>query len=976
MAQTPKHQNIPQESVTPGLQDIDARVKTVLDNVKDAILTLDESGVIETLNITGERIFGYTEAEVRGQKLDLLLPETQPRPLRDYLNKLTVRAADTQTDLAPHETKGRRRDGRVFDAEIAVSKADTDGRDVYVICLRDISERKQAEQALRESEARYRTLVENAAEAIVVYDMDKGVFVDCNENAVQLFKMSRETLLKVGPQALSPPVQADGSPSFGMVRGYLNRALRGETPVFEWLHCNSAGEQLSCEVRLVRLPSADQKLIRGSVTDITERKRAEIALRASEQRYRELFENVFDGLYQSNRAGWIVSANPALVKMLGFRDEGEIKYFRLKDFYVNSADRLEIDRILDRDGEIRNHESRLKRVDGGEIVVLESAKVVRDESGDVFGYEGTLTDITERKWAETAVFEEKERAQVTLQSIGDAVITTDSGGHIDYLNPVAEDLTGWETRTAKGKHITEVFNIVHEVSRFPVNNPISKCLQEGRVMSLADNTVLINRHGNEIAIQDSAAPIRDRSGNVIGAVMVFHDVSRERRLRRALSYQASHDALTGLINRREFENCLMDALASTAGREDIRHALLYLDLDQFKVINDTCGHTAGDELLKQLTALLQSQIRATDTLSRLGGDEFGLLLRNCSLNKAVRVADTLRQVIRDFRFVWQDGAVNVSASVGVVEISSEGESVASLMSAADVACYAAKDSGRNRIHVYQIGDVPQRHKEMQWVSRITRACEENRLELFYQPIVPIGENADRRGHYELLLRMRDEEGNLVQPNAFIPAAERYNLMPTLDRWVIHEALSTLADYSHIPDSQAGYTLAINLSGTSLSDAHFLEYVVEHFNAFRPPHGAICFEITETAAIANISIVVHFMNVLRELGCQFALDDFGSGLSSFTYLKTLPVDYLKIDGHFIKNVTDDEIDQSMVDAISKMGRAMGIKTIAERVETRAVLKTLARIGVEYAQGYHIAAPQSVVNFKRFSKELSGENLRLA
>ena len=958
------------------LEQADTCVKTIVDNVKDAIITLDADGVIETLNYTGERIFGYPEAEVVGKTLDLLLPLTEPRPLKRFLDRLTIRVEDTRTDLAPHETEGQRKDGRIFDAEVAVSRTDAGGREVYVVCLRDISKRKEAERALKESEARYRTLVENAAEALVVYDIDADAIVDCNENATELFGMQREEILTRTPPAFSPETQADGTPSFTIAKSYMEKALQGHTLTFEWTHRNALGQKFPSEVRLVRLPSADSRLIRASITDITERKRAEDALRASERRYRELFENVMDGVYHTSRSGWILSANPALIKMLGFDTEAELKYFRLRDLYANPADREELVRLLNRDGEVRNKESRMKRADGGEIVVLENAKVVRDESGEISGFEGTLTDISERILAETAVLEEKERAQITLQSIGDAVITTDAEGCIDYLNPVAEDLTGWESRAARGKPITEVFNIVHEVSRFPVDNPITRCLREGRVMNLADNTVLINQAGHEIAIQDSAAPIRDSSGNVIGAVMVFHDVSRERRLRRALSYQASHDALTGLINRREFENCLMDALASTDGKDDVYHALLYLDIDQFKLINDTCGHTAGDELLKQITSLVQGQIRTTDTLARLGGDEFGLLLENCGLSEAVRVADNLREAIKAFRFVWQDAGMNVSVSIGVVEVSEKTSSVAAVMSAADVACYDAKDQGRNRIHVYQIGDVPQRHKEMQWVSRITRALEENRFELFYQPIVPIGQHRDCRGHYELLLRMRDEEGVLVQPDTFIPAAERYNLMPNLDRWVIREALSALADYEHESGAEGSYILSINLSGTSLNDEHFLDFVVAQFDLFSPPPGAICFEITETAAIANITSVVHFMHALKELGCLFSLDDFGSGLSSFTYLKNLPVDYLKIDGHFIKNLTVDKIDQSMVDAISKMGHAMGIKTVAERVETHEVLDTLAAIGVEYAQGYHIAAPQSVVNFKRFSRELSGLNLRMA
>ncbi len=368
---------------------------------------------------------------------------------------------------------------------------------------------------------------------------------------------------------------------------------------------------------------------------------------------------------------------------------------------------------------------------------------MRDANGRVCGFEGTLTDITERKKAETAVFQAKERAQVTLQSIGDAVITTDSEGRIDYMNPVAESLTGWENREAQGQLIGSVLTVVDENTRVAGESPVARCLREGQILGLAEHTVLVNRRGQEIAIQDSAAPIRDRAGNLIGAVMVFHDISKERRLHRALHYQASHDALTGLINRREFENRLTVAVEEARQNANARHVLLYLDLDQFKLVNDTCGHPAGDLLLKQITGVIQSRVRGGDTLARLGGDEFGILLQDCALDQALRIAENLRQGIRDYRFTWQGGVLAVGASIGIVQITNEIPTVANVMSAADVACYSAKDSGRNRVQLYKPDDMPERHREMHWVSKLARARDESRFELFYQPIVPIQPNAAR-----------------------------------------------------------------------------------------------------------------------------------------------------------------------------------------------------------------------------------------
>jgi diguanylate cyclase (GGDEF)-like protein len=405
----------------------------------------------------------------------------------------------------------------------------------------------------------------------------------------------------------------------------------------------------------------------------------------------------------------------------------------------------------------------------------------------------------------------------------------------------------------------------------------------------------------------------------------------------------------------------VDGLDKIRSDPEQTHALLYLDLDQFKVVNDTFGHAAGDSLLKRIAEIVHSQIRTTDVLARLGGDEFAIMLERCSEARAVEVAEAIRGAVEGYRFEWQDAFLTVRCSIGVVMVSKENNDVAELMSSADVACYSAKDMGRNQVHLYQDSDASMRHEEMKWVSRISSAVEDDRLELYFQPIIGIGKaNGNSRGHYELLLRMRDERGDLVNPDQFIPAAERYNLMSTLDRWVVREALSELADKSG--DGEARYTIAINLSGTSLSEDRFLDDIVQQLKKQKLPRGAVCFEITETAAISNLSRVVHFMNALKALGCKFSLDDFGSGLSSFTYLKNLPVDYLKIDGQFIRNVADDEIDESMVVAISQVGHAMGIETIAERVETKKVLDKLGSLGIEFAQGYYIAKPASVQSFQ--------------
>jgi diguanylate cyclase (GGDEF)-like protein/PAS domain S-box-containing protein len=1048
-------------------------LQVILDHIKDVVLTVDEDGVIQTFNPTGERVFGYVEAEVVGQRIDQLIPKIATHEtITQALHRLAASSGDTHLDLASRELWAQRKGGEFFPAEVAVSKARLSRREMFVLCLRDVTERRDSEQAVRESEARYRLLVDHAPEAIVVFDVDEGRFVDANEYAEHLFGLERGQLLKVGAVERSPPTQPDGTDSAQLAKLYTQKALAGESQVYEWVLYDGFGKEITCEVRLVRLPSGSRRLVRGSIADISERKRAERvavaerevfakltanapwsevlasiarliepvgvgviqladgdtgwqlqrdaasaaglheawatpiraaaagkvlgtlavyraepalpgaseaaimahaaqlagiaierrlgeqALRDSEAKFRGLFESIAEGVYQSGRDGRLLSVNPAFVAILGYSSAEELYALpSVAMLYWNPADRTEFMRRVESEGEIRNAEFCMRRKDGQQVVILENARAVREAGDHIIGYEGTIANITERKRAEQAVFAEKERAQVTLQSIGDAVISTDAEGRIEYINPVAESLTAWSLAEARGRPIGEVLNLVNEITREPIENPLVCALGRGESGPAADHSVLVTRAGQEVAIQESAAPICDRQGRVIGAVIVFHDVTKERRLKRALSYQASHDALTGLINRREFDNRLHAAVLS-AQRGEGAYALLYIDLDQFKVVNDTCGHQAGDRLLRDVTALLQGRVRASDTIARLGGDEFGVLLEGCTPEQSARVADGVRQAIKDYRFVWGATTLSVGASVGVVQIAADTESVAAIMSAADIACYAAKDEGRNRVHVYEANGVSHRHREMHWVARVTRAAEEDRLELYFQPIVRIGAQEAPTFH-ELAIRLRDDDGRLVPPGEFIPAAERYNVMSIIDRWVVTRAVDLLKRRREAGGSLP--LLAVNLSGTSLNEQSFAEFVL-HTVGEPEIASALCFEITETAAVTSLSQVTFFMRELKARGCKFALDDFGTGLSSFMYLKTLPVDFLKIDGQFISQIATDAVDRSMVEAISKVGRALGIATVAEWVENEAALEVLERIGVDFAQGYHLARPAPIAQLE--------------
>ncbi len=565
---------------------------------------------------------------------------------------------------------------------------------------------------------------------------------------------------------------------------------------------------------------------------------------------------------------------------------------------------------------------------------------------------GVSTDITEHRLAEEALHREQLRAQVTLAAIGDSVIRTDPEGRIDYMNRVAEQLTGYSLDEALDQPLTEIYRVVDEEDRRPRVDPIRLCLSEDRVVILPNAALLRSRQGREYSVRDSAAPIRAADGQVLGAVLVTQDVTELRKLEREMTFLAQHDPLTGLINRREFERELADTLVDARLRHR-RHALCYLDLDEFKVVNDTCGHVAGDELLRQLTAVLDGAVRESDVLARLGGDEFGILLRDCEDEAAVAVAQKLCATVRQFRFIWEARLFNVGVSIGIVPISGVSGSLDQVLSAADAACYVAKERGRGRVHLYQPDDdaLARRYGEMQWVERIHQAFDEELFRLYCQDIQPIGAGA-RDGSppmAEVLLRMLGDHGEPIPAAAFIAAAERYHLIGAIDRWVVEHAISAIA-------LDKGTTLfTLNLSGHSLSDVSFLGFVENLLDRSGVDASRICFEVTETAAITNLKGARRLMGTLKQRGCRFVLDDFGTGLSSFAYLRSLEVDYLKIDGEFVRHMVGDAVERALVGSIDQIGHILGLSTIAESVEDQETLDALVELGVDYAQGYHIGTP---------------------
>ena len=539
-------------------------------------------------------------------------------------------------------------------------------------------------------------------------------------------------------------------------------------------------------------------------------------------------------------------------------------------------------------------------------------------------------------------------------NIDDAVLATDDRALVTWLNPAAERLTGWTSNEAWGHPMEDVLSLERESEAAPARawRDWLAALAEDQAPQGAAAT-LKRRDGLRLPVVGRAYPVRAADGGLQGSVFVLRAFAGLGGSPGSAAPRSGLDPITGLINRQDFEGLLAEcrdaSIASSAG-----HALVYLDLDQFKVVNDTCGHAAGDQLLKQVAGILTANIRHSDALARLGGDEFGLLLRNCPVAAAVRVAENLRRALAESHFTWSDRSFALAASIGLVHFESSSDP-AQVLSAADAACYLAKDKGRNRIHVHDQADAEtmQRRGELDWASRIDGALAHDRFVLYAQRIAPLDERAGN-GHYELLVRMRDEQGGLVPPIAFLPAAERYGLMPAIDRWVVRQAFATLA--AARADGALHLRFSINLSAASLSDDTFLPFLLDQFDVHALPHARICFEVTETAAIANLASAMKMIDALRDLGCKFSLDDFGCGMSSFAYLKKLRIDYLKIDGTFVRDIASNGIDAAMVEAIHRVARVMGLETVAEFVEDDAAIERLRAIGVDYAQGYGIHVPQ--------------------
>ncbi len=929
-------------SLKESLRETEQRLAEIYARANEGIFILDpQNWTIVDLNPGAWKMLSYAPHELKGAPVSRLHPHDLNKTRR-FLNSVLEKGNGISGDL-----EFRAKSGKLLPVEGSASVIRDGGRDRLLVIVRDISARHEAERAIKDSEKQLRLIADNISAMVAYIDRDRRYrFV--NKRFVDFFSRPAEEV--VG----APVADILDQETFEKIRGQIDRALAGETVSFEEKRFSKHLGERWISATYVPDTDGDGNVLGcfALLTDVSDRRAKDEALRLSEARLRAIFEHSPIAINLKDEAGRYLLVNKKWEDTMGkaAREVGGKGVEQVLSAEVAQGYRQHEREVLDT-GRAIEREVSFKTPRYGIRTFSVIKFPIRDDDGNITGLGSMSMDVTERNRALEALAESEERYQGLYDDAPDIYFTVTADGTILSVNQFGADYLGFD----KAELIdSSLLKLVHPDDQAMVSAHMTQVFTKGLEESQLESRK-VRQDGTVLWVHERIR-LAGGSGNAAGELrIVCRDVTEAHALSEELTYQATHDPLTGLVNRRELENRLERVLKS-AQTEGGQHALCYMDLDQFKVINDTCGHIAGDELLRQLGELLPGLVRKRDTLARLGGDEFALLMEHCPIEQAQRVAAVLRSTVEEFRFSWEDKTFNIGASIGLVPINAESRSLGDVLSAADSACYMAKEQGRNRIYLYDTASIElaRRHGEMEWVAHIGQALEEDRFELWHQEIHDGGPDAaEGRIYYELLLRMMDEEGELIFPGAFLPAAERYNLSSRIDRWVVSQAFAWLkANPSHLDEL---HLCAINLSGHSLTDGEFHRFVLKLFDKYGIPGGKICFEVTETAAITNLTSATRFISAVKRLGCQVALDDFGSGISSFAYLKHLSVDSLKIDGVFVKDIAEDPIDYAMVKSINEIGQVMGKKTVAEFVESDAVLEKVREIGVDFVQGYGIGRP---------------------
>ena len=934
------------------LANSERRLRTITDNLPATIVRMDTNGVCSYANEQMRRVYGIDPALLVGMSHRAFRGEEEWAVIGPNVE------AALQGELRRFEVPARVNGRQQWVQQSIIPDVDADGRIVgYLSVTFDITERKLQEEALRKSELFLDRTGRMAGIGGWEVDLVTGKVVWSQETrrihgvdadyapelhtAIQFYTGEARATIE---QAMQHSM-ADGTPwdlELPFIRADGRRL---------WVRAVGSAEFASgVPIRLV-----------GAFQDISDKIAQRLAMKVVNDRVALATESGGIGIWELDVDTGELIWDARMYQLFGDASGGRASPALVWNQRVHPDDLPGLreairqatlgDRLLDRDYRVLLDDGRTRHLRG-------TARAMRDGEGQPTRLIGTAWDITELRELAASLAEDRSLLSVTLESIGDAVITTDAQGGITWLNPVAERLTGWTSLEAIGRALTQVFHVVDERTREPSPDPVTECLEQGRRVAGSAHTLLLSRTGEEFGIRESIAPIRREDGTVLGTVLVFHDVSEQRRLSGEMRWRATHDELTALVNRSEFEARLGRLLqASQDGGE---HALLYIDLDQFKLVNDACGHAVGDQLLQQMARMLTDSVRARDTVARLGGDEFAILMERCATPQAQRVAQKLCDRMDDFRFVHEGRRFRIGMSIGLVPLDRRWQTTAALQQAADTSCYAAKEAGRNRVHTWFDTDLAMRERqfETQWVTRIEQALDEDGFVLHAQRLMPLKPRPGmpRGVHAEVLLRMRQDAGPLVAPGAFLPAAERFHLASRIDRWVLRHVVDWMAA---LDDPPCIALLSVNLSGQSVGDRSFHRWALDVLAKAGPALcGALCLEITETAAITNIVDAAAFIDQVRAFGVKVALDDFGAGAASFGYLKTLRVDTLKIDGQFVRDLVDDPLDEVAVRCFADVAKVMGLTTVAEFVDKPAVLERLLALDVDFAQGHLLHEPAPI------------------